>query len=100
MMLHDIGDGSTARNPTAWTTERKKPKGKEAKVGAYGTAAQLIPGDEVEIWNRDGSRVYHAFVAWIYTDGAAQIRIGDPVARELRSIPATARIRWLKVRPK
>ena len=98
MVMHRDAD----RGPTGsiWTTERKAPKGKEAKEGAEGTLAQVLGGDEIEVQAKSG-KWYTATVGWPYPDGAAMLRMGDSLdPKAMRVMAATVPVRWRRVRPK
>lgn len=94
--------------PPKWTTERKKPKGKEAKAGGMGTIAQCLPGDIVACESLDRRRVIFLEIAWCWPDGkATQVRLWDfkerrisLCSRLLRTVQNVQRVRWLAVRPK
>ncbi len=94
-------------NPT-WTSERRKPKGKEAAEGRMGTIAQCVAGDVVACESLDRKRIIYLAIAWQWRDGkAAQVRLWDfraggisCCAKLLRTVQATQRVRWMRVRVK
>ncbi len=91
---------------SVWIHERRKPKGKEAMVGHMGTIAQCVPGDIVACESLDRKRIIYLEIAWWWNDGkAAQVRLWDfhgggisCTAELLRTVQATQRVRWLRVR--
>ena len=91
--------------PPKWTSDRKKPKGKEARVGELGAVAQCQPGDVVACEGKSGKAIYLE-IAWNWPDGkAAMARIWSFRERRIsldaagmRTISADQRVRWLGVR--
>ena len=93
---------------SVWIHERRKPKGKAAKVGELGTVGQCVAGDFVACESIDRKRIIYLEIAWWWKDGkAAQVRLWDfeegkisCCAELLRTVQATQRVRWLGVRAK
>lgn len=105
-MRHSV-DPMGPLNPQ-WTTERRKPKGREAKLHELGTIAQCVAGDVVACESLDGQRFIWLEIAWQWPDGkAAMARIYDRKAREIsllapfmRTVYARQRVRWVGLRVK
>ena len=99
--LYDDGAYKRVDEAGLWVPERTKPKAKEARVGSGGIIANCLPGDLVLVYNKSGSRRYRATIAWFYNDGSAAVRMGDSLKGEaIRTMPATARVEFRKLRPK
>lgn len=103
------GDADVGHVPfSLWIHERRKPKGKKAMVGGWGTIANCVAGDLVACESRDRRRVIWLQIAWMWPDGkAAQVRLYDRRTGEislhgshLRTVMTTQRVRFLGVREK
>lgn len=92
-----------------WVPRRRKPEGKEATAGKWGTISQCLGGDIVCAQSCDGKRFAWLEIAWCYggRDQDAMAHVFNPErgcidlrAPFLRQIKGWQRCRFMGVRSK